>query len=441
MASPPRYPSPPIVGALVEMRRDPLALMMRVARHGDLVGISFPGLKAHLLAHPDYARHALVDNYRNYGKQTRGYQMLRIGLGDGLVTSEGDFWRRQRRIAQPAFHRRRIAAFAELMVNATRDMVDRWSAQKTSEIDIDKEMMALTLRIVGESLLSTDLSDDTDEVGSAVTTLLHGMMKRITLPVQIPLTIPTPMNRRLRSALDNLDAVIFRIIRERRTSEAGERDLLDMLIAARDEETGEAMTDQQLRDELITMVLAGHETTSNALTWTFGLLSRHPAVEEKLMAEIDTVLSDRDPTLDDLPQLAYTEAVIKESMRLYPPVWAVARSVTREDQIGGYTLPAGAIVFISPYVLHRDARFWPNPEGFRPERFIGDAAKDHHKHAYLPFIFGPRQCIGAGFAMLEAQLILATVLRRYALHLVAGQRIVPQAEVTLRPRYGMRMHL
>ena len=423
------------------MRRDPLSLLMRAAKLADVVALRFPGHQAFLIAHPDLAKLVLVDRYRNYGKQTRGYKMLRAGLGNGLVTSEGSFWRRQRRIAQPAFHRRRIAAFGALMVRDTREMLDRWDAacRHDDVVDIDEEMMALTLRIVGESLLGSDLSDDSDEVGAAVTTLLHGIIDRITFPLSLPLAIPTPQNRRVQRALDNLDQVVFRVIRERRRAEREPEDLLDMLIQATDEETGERMTDRQLRDEVITMVLAGHETTANALTWTFALLSRHPLVADKLLEELGP-LGD-DPTLDDLAALPYTQAVVKESMRLYPPVWTVARSVTETDELGGFTIPKGAIAFVSPYVLHHDRRFWPNPEAFDPERFLPGADPEPYKNAYLPFIQGPRQCIGAGFAMLEAQLILATVLRRFRPELVAGQSLQPHAMITLRPRAGMRVHL
>lgn len=437
-------PGLPVLGSLLDMRRDALGTFMRAATLGDVVHVHFPSQEAVLLNHPDHIRRVFVDDYRLFGKKTRGYDAMRMGLGNGLVTSEGEFWRRQRRIAQPAFHRRKIAGFAGIMTKATSDMLKRWEprAQAGEPIDVDEELMALTFRIVGECLMSTDISDEAGSVGPAVTTLLEAVMDRITHPLALPLQVPTPGNKKLTEALRVLDELVLAIIDERRRSDAEHDDLLDMLMRTADSETGERMTDRQLRDEVITMILAGHETTANAIAWTFYLLSKAPAVADKLAAELGHVLEGgRLPTADDLSRLEYTEAVMKESMRLFPPVWLVGRSVQEPVSIGGYDIPRGHIVFISPYVTHHDARFFDNPEGFEPERFLGDRGKAIDKHAYIPFIRGPRQCIGNNFALMEGQLILATVLSRYALHLVPGQKIVPQPTITLRPRYGMRMRL
>jgi cytochrome P450 len=434
------------------MRREPLALMMRAAALGDVVHLRLLHMNMVLVRHPDDIKHVLVENHRAYGKKTPGYDALRLALGDGLVTSEGDFWRRQRRIAQPAYHRRRIAAFGGVMTRATGAMLARWedAARSSATIELDAEMMALTLRIVGECLLGADLSDDSSAIGPAVTTLLGEVVDRLTNPITLPLAVPTPRNRALAKALRRLDDVVLRIIADRRRARAAEPargddgggDLLDMLMDAADEETGERMTDRQLRDEVITTVLAGHETTANALAWTFFLLSKYPGVAARAREELARVLGEREASSEDLPKLGYVEAVVKESMRLYPPVWTVARSVSEADRLGGFDVPAGFIVLISPWVTHRDPRFWPNPEGFAPERFLDEAAqREIPKHAYLPFITGPRQCIGAGFAMMEAQLVLATVLRRFAPALEAGHAVEPFPSVTLRPRNGLRMTL
>jgi len=442
VVKPPTMPGLPLLGSLLDMRRDAIGTFMKAATLGDVVHLHFPSQEAVLLNHPDHIKRVFVDDYRLFGKQTRGYDALRLGLGNGLVTSEGDFWRRQRRIAQPAFHRRKIAGFAETMTTATSDMLARWEgiAERGASLDIDQEMMKLTFRIVGECLMSTDISADASSVGQAVATLLLAVMDRITRPLALPLEVPTPSNKKLSSALATLDEVVLGVIEERRKSDEDHPDLLHMLMHATDEETGERMTDQQLRDEVITMVLAGHETTANALAWTFYLLSKVPAAAARLREELAEVLPDgRLPTAEDLPRLAYTEAVMKEAMRLYPPVWLVARNVRQDVQMGGYDIPEGHIVFVSPIVTHHDARFFENPEGFEPERFVGERAKAMTKLSYIPFIAGPRQCIGNNFALMEGQLILATVMSRYGLHLVPGQKIVPQPTVTLRPRHGIEM--
>jgi cytochrome P450 len=444
VARPPTLPGKPFLGSLLDVRNDRIGTFMRAAQLGDVVHIHFPSQESVLLSHPDHVRRVFVDDHRLFGKQTRGYDALRLGLGNGLVTSEGSFWRRQRRIAQPAFHRRRIAGFGEKMTTATLDMLERWArpAQLGQAIDIDSEMMALTFRIVGECLMSTDISSDADSVGDAVTTLLNQVTDRITKPFQLPLHVPTPSNKRLQRALEVLDELVLGIIAKRRASDEEHDDLLDMLMRTEDAETGERMTDRQLRDEIITIVLAGHETTANAISWALYLLSKVPSAATELREELSRELpGQRVPTADDLPRLAFTEAVVKESMRLFPPVWLVARSVEETVELGGYTIPKGHVVFISPYVMHHDRRFFPNPEGFEPARFLGEAAKAIPKHAYIPFIAGPRQCIGNTFAIMEAQLIMATMLSRYELHLVAGQEIVASPTVTLRPEHGIKMHI
>ncbi len=437
----PRLPGRHPLGAWSPLRADPLRFLTETAeRHGDVVGFRIGPVRAMLLRHPDAIKHVLVDNNHNYDKQTRAYDVLRQFLGNGLLTSEGDFWRRQRRIAQPAFHRKRIASFAQTMVCDTLDMLARWDddAGLGRSIDMAHEMMALTLRIVGKTLLSTDVHDAADQVGGAVTVLNEWADRA--LDSLLPIGFPTPSTLRAKDAARTLDRIIGEIIARRRAGEQAE-DLLGMLMETRDAETGEAMTDRQLRDEVMTIFLAGHETTANSLAWTFYLLSTHPDVERRVRAELEAVLGGRPPQLDDLAAMPYLQQVIKESMRLYPPAWIVDRNTIADDEIMGYRVPAGTMLLMSPWVTHRHPALWPNPEGFDPERFTAAAEAARPRYAYFPFGGGPRQCIGNGFATMEAGLILATVLQRFRPWLVPGHPVVPEPLITLRPRGGLPMGL
>ena len=442
-----RAPSPPThgpLGHLAPMRADRLDYVLRNREeYGDVVRMRFGHLTAHFLAHPDHVKHVLVDNARRYDKQTKGFNNLRLILGNGLLTSEGDFWRRQRRIAQPAFHRDRITSFAPCITQAAESLCEEWQrpARAGEAVDVAAEMMRLALRIAGETLLSTDVTADADVVGSSIAFLLRAANDRIMMPLELPMTVPTPGNLRIRRAIDALDVVVHRTIDERRRSSARPNDLLTMLMEARDEETGEAMSNQQLRDEVMTIFLAGHETTANAMGWTFYLLSKHPDVERLLRAELHEVLGGRSPTLADLPQLACTKRVIQESMRLYPPAWMVGRRAALPDEIGGYPIDAGSLVFVSPWLTHHHPAFWENPEGFDPDRFLPDRAAALPRFAYFPFGAGPRLCIGQGFAMMETQLLLATIAQRFRMNLVPGHPVVADPCITLRPRSGIRMTL
>jgi cytochrome P450 len=443
-ARPPLHPGLPVLGSLMEVRRDMLRLFERAATLGDVVQIDFPGRHGYLVVHPDQVKQVLVDEHPKFGKNTAGYRALRVALGQGLVTSQGDFWRRQRRIAQPAFHHQKISGFAEIMVSSAEDMLAAWAARPDGAvIDVDAEMMAVTLRIVGLALMGVDLSDDSGDVGAAVTVVLKETVHRIVHPASPPLWVPTGRNRRFNAALGQMNALVRGLVAERRGRAGGHGDLLDMLMSARDEETGEGMTDDQLRDEVLTMVSAGHETTANALAWTFHLLAGAPEAQDRLHAELDAVLAERPPTLADLPRLTYTEAVVKESMRLLPPVWMIARSVEAPTTLGGFTVaPPRSMVFLCPWVTHRDPRFWPQPMTFRPERFLDEAEVEARpKYAYFPFAGGPRVCIGNAFAMMEAKLLLAAIARRFQLATLPGHPVVPEPTVTLRPRYGLKMIL
>ena len=368
-------------------------------------------------------------------------QRAKLLLGEGLLTSEGDFHLRQRRLVQPAFHRQRIAAYAREMVNRAWITGDRWRDNQT--VEMDHEMMALTLAIVARTLFDADVDAEADEIGGALTEVLR-LFQTVFIPgMQLFDRLPLPHTRRFARARGRLDATIYRLIAERRAERAGgtERgDLLSMMLTAQDAEgDGGSMTDEQLRDEAMTLFLAGHETTSNALTWTWYLLSQHPAVEARLHDEIDHVLGDRRATVDDLASLPYTRMVLSESMRLYPPAYAIGRRALEDYEVGGLVVPRGSLVVVSPLVTHRDARWFPEPERFDPERWTPDAQATRPKFSYFPFGGGTRMCIGDQFAWTEGTLLLATLAQRWRAELAVGQRVAMRPMITLRPKYGMRM--
>ena len=396
----------------------------------------------HLVSHPDGIKHVLGDNSQNYHKSVK-YEKLETFLGQGLLTSEGDYWKRQRHMMQPYFHLKQIGRFANDMTAATEAMLARWQSQAASgqPLDVAGEMMRLTLTVVCQTLFSADISTEADAVGRALTTVLKHTISRMQSLFDLSEILPLPENRRFHEALHILDQVVYGMIGERRRSERDTGDLLSMLVFARDEETGQSMSDQQLRDEVMTIFLAGHETTANALGWTWYLLSRHPEVTRRLETELAEVLGGRTPTLDDLSKLNYTSMVIQEAMRLYPPVWIIGRNAVKADQIDGYDIPADSSIMLSPYVTHRHTNFWDNPEGFDPERFNPERAKGRSYFAYFPFGGGPRLCIGNNFALMEAKLVLATVAQRYRLELVPGHPVEPEPLVTLRPKHGLLMTL
>lgn len=432
----PSLPGLPLVGVLPELQRDPLGVMERATLSaGPMVRLPLPlGVQAFLLSDPGLVEHVLVTNSRNYVKQTRGYEMLRKVLGNGLVTSEGDFWKRQRRIAQPAFHRERLFAFGETMTKAASEMVDGWTPGQP--FDVADAFMRVTLRLVGETLLSSDVTSASSDVGQAITVALEHLIHRTVHPFSFPEWVPTPANLAFKKALEQLDDVVLGMIASRRAGQGPRNDLLAMLMEARDPETGEGMSDAQLRDEVMTIFLAGHETTANALAWTVVLLGRSPAVEKRLVQELDEVLGGRPPAMSDVPKLPYTAMVLKESMRLYPPVWTLARRVVETEVVDGLVFPKDAIIFMCPYALHRHPKYWTDPEAFDPERWAPDAPPPT-KGAYLPFSMGQRKCIGDTFAMVEAQLVLATLMQRVHLSLVPGQAFQTEPLITLRPKGGV----
>lgn len=434
-----RVPGPrgvPLLGSFPAAWRDILGLFVATARdHGEVARLTFGPYEYYLVNDPEVVKHVLVDNAKNYTK-SKSYDGLRLVMGNGLVTSEGEFWRRQRKLAQPAFHKDRLASFAGTMVEATEEMLARWDAAGPRIVDVHGELMRLTLSIVGRTLFGKDLgaeAGEAAEIGEAIRVGLRFATDHAESLVKLPQWLPTPANVRFARAVETLDTMVFRLIEERRRSKGDEGDLLAMLMAARDD-GNQGMTDRQLRDEVLTLVLAGHETTAVALGWTFYLLSRHPDVERKMRAELAAVLGGRAPRFDDVANLPYTAQVLAECMRLYPPVWIFERCAIGPDRLGDYPIPAGTSIGIAPYTLHRNPRFFPNPEGFDPERFSKEAVAARPRTAYLPFAIGPRQCIGDGFAKMEAMLLLATILPRFQLSLLPGFRPEPEAKVTLRPR-------
>jgi cytochrome P450 len=436
----PGPPGLPLIGNLLSFRHDVLQLLLDAReRYGDVVRFRLGPAIFHLVAHPDLIREVLQEKADQYDKETRSSAKIRSMTGHGLLTASGELWRRQRRLIQPGFRPAAIATFVERMTAATGAMFGKWQPQQT--IDIASEMMRLTYTIVGRALFSADVAADAEKVEHAMEVLLAHTYRRLERIIDLPEALPTPGNRRFRAALATVDRVVYRILSARRQARYGSApaDLLDILLRERDEESGQRMDDRQIRNEVLTLLLAGHETTANALTWTFYLLARHPDAMERVRAEATAVLGDRAPTYEDLAALSFTERVVREAMRLYPPIWAMERRAALADELGGYPIPAGSTVVMSPWVTHRHPAFWSEPERFDPERFTEERADGRPTLAYLPFGAGPRFCIGGHFAMTEAVVITAMVIRSWRLRLVGGHPVVPEPGITLRARHGVAL--
>jgi cytochrome P450 len=429
-----------IGGSLLAFRKDMVGFLERAARdHGDVAYFMLGPQPVYLLSHPDDIKDVFITHNRSFVKG-RGLQRAKRLLGEGLLTSEGEFHTRQRRLAQPAFHRQRIASYAATMVECAAVARDRWHDGAT--LDISAEMMRLTLAVVGKTLFGADVESEADDIGRALSEVM-ALFEIATLPfAELLEKLPLPATRRFNRARARLDRTVLRLIAERRASGQDTGDLLSMLLLAQDEEgDGGGMTDEQLRDECMTLLLAGHETTSNALTWTWYLLSQHPEVEAKLHDEIDSALGGRVPTFEDLRRLPYTERVLAESMRLYSPAWVVGRRAIVDVPIAGYVVPANSIVLVSQYVVHRDPRWFEDPLRFDPDRWTPEAKAALPRFAYFPFGGGARQCIGEQFAWTEGILLLATLAQMWRARLVAGHPVALQPLITLRPKHGMRMTL
>lgn len=427
----------PLLGSIPAFRKQPAEFLLECARrYGDIVHYRLGLTDAFLIVHPDLIKDILVTHQHQFLKGY-GLQWAKSFLGEGLLTSEGDFHTRQRRLSQPAFHRQRIAGYAGVMTSYAQRARERWT--DGASLDMSHEMMQLTLAIVGKALFDADIESEADEIGESLTAILR-LFYRFAIPFAGAVNrLPLPSNFRFLRARGRLNATIYRLIDERRRAGKDQGDLLSMLLMARDEQgDGAGMSDIQLRDELMTLFLAGHETTANALTWTWYLLSQNPEVEARLHAEV-AALPDRLPGLDDLPRLGYVERVFAESMRLYPPAWAVARRPVTEYGIGDYVAGKGSSVVMSSFVTQRDPRFFPDPERFDPERWTAEAKASRPKFSYFPFGGGARQCIGEPFAWMEGILLIATLAQRWRFRLVPGHPVEPRPLITLRPRYGMRM--
>ncbi len=440
VAVPPSPPGSLLLGNLPEFARDRLGYFARWNRElGDVVGGRFFNRRVFLLGHPDLVEEVLLTQHKNFVKHTFFFRHVTALFGRGLLTSEGDFWLRQRRLAAPAFHGKRIAAYAEVMVRSTERMLDGWRDGEAR--DAHDEMMKVTMQIVAKTLFDAEVSADDMEIADAFDAIVEEIARRLRLPLPIPDWVPLERNRRYLAAVRRLDRLVYRFIAERRADPRDRGDLLSMLLAARDED-GRGMSDAQLRDEVITLFLAGHETTAIALSWSWYLLARHPEAEARLAAELAAVLAGRAPTLEDLPRLVYAEQVVKEAMRLYPPAYAIGREALADCEVGGYRVPKGATVFVSQWAMHRDPRFFgADADAFRPERWSADFEAGLPRYAYLPFGGGPRVCIGNRFAMMEAVLLLATIAQRFRLPLASGGEIAPFPSITLRPIGGVPVRL
>jgi cytochrome P450 len=425
-------------GNLPEYVGSPLSYLMNLTqKYGDVARLRFFHIPVYILNNPEHIEQVLVTNNRSFIKPVDFRLPFFRGIfGNGLLTSEGDFWRRQRRLAQPAFHRNRIAEYGRVMTDYCEQMLGTWQEDETR--DLHQEMMVLTLKIVIKALFNVDAERDVVLMSQLSDELIKMFELQDSSLWLAHNFLPTPANRRFRRTLKRLDQYIYAIIRQRRQNGEDTGDLLSMLLQAQDED-GTGMSDRQLRDEVMTLFIAGHETTALALSWTWYLLSQCPEVEAKLVAELESVLGGRSPQVEDLPDLRYAEAIMKETLRLYPPAWAFGRQAAEDCEIAGYPVPKGRQLYFFPWVVHRDPRYFDNPEEFRPDRWADERIKQLHKYAYFPFGGGPRVCIGNSFAMMETVLVLAAVVQRYKLSLAEGQVVEPWPVFTLRPRYGIKM--
>jgi cytochrome P450 len=422
------------------MWRDPLGLCIETARAlGDMAMFRFGPVRWYLVNDAEGARHVLQKNHAGYVK-SQSYRSMELVVGRGLLTNEGASWHRQRKLAQPAFHRDVIGGFVEAMARATEAMLARWGERAPdASFDVHAEMMRLALRIVGLTLFGADVDDADAAIGDALGVALEHTTRRAEAVVKLPTWLPTPSNLRFRRALARLDGMVYGILEERRRRGDLGRDLLGMLMAAVDESTPEGMSERQLRDEVMTLVLAGHETTANALAFTVRLLCLHPEIFARLRAEVDAVLGGRAPRGEDLAKLALTERVVLEALRLYPPAWCFERQALADDVVCGYRVRRGGIVGIVPYALHRYEKYWPDPEAFDPDRFLPERSEGRPRYAYLPFAEGPRACIGRGFALTEAKVVLALVAQRFELALADDRPLRLLPGITLRPAGGIHV--
>jgi len=416
--------------------RDPLAMFAEVAsRYGGIARLELGPYCLHLITRPEHMKYVLEDNIDNYPK-AGAYQHTRPVLGLGLATNSTETWRRQRQWVEPVFHYGRLAKFTSVITAAAADMLEDWQvfARNGAAVNVWSELLQLNHRILGQVLFGVELP-----ILQALRTVRDISARRINALLTIPDTIPTPDNRRFQKAVAELDAFVYRLIGERR--QAPGEEVLSILIRARDKGTGEAMTDVQLHDEIMSLLFSGYEDPTNALTWALYLLVQHPGIENRLRSELQMVLQGRPPTLPDLAQLPYLTMVLQETMRLYPPSWGILRDVVADDKVGGYHLPAGSTVFLAAYLTHRLPALWPDPDVFDPTRFTPEQSAARPDYAYFPFGGGPRRCIADDFAMLEIKVTLATMIQTYQFHLAIERPVETEALHSLRPRQGLLMTL
>jgi cytochrome P450 len=425
----------PILGSIRQIQRDNVQTFMDAWRqYGDIVHFRGP-LTINLVVHPDYVERVLRNNVANYPRPEFVTEKLKSIVGEGLVAAEGERWANARRVSQPAFTKDLLDAYGQTMIETTGEMLERWEPylEAGRQLDIKSEMMHISLANLATAMFHFDLREALDQIEPAVAFALAHTNRRLTSPIDLQ-KLPLPSSKHFVSVLGGLNQVIYRIIGEHRKAPDGVRDFVNMLLESTDPKTGAPVTDQQARDEVIGFFIAGHETVSSALTWTFYLLSQNPESWRKLKSEVDEVLGGRTPTVDDVPNLKYTEYVLLEAMRLYPPIFVLMRRALDDDVVGGYHVPKGSTVVLCAYVTHRHRDFWDNPEGFDPERFMPERSAHLPRMAYFPFGGGPRKCIGNTFAMIEMPLVVAMIAQRYKVNLVPEQVVFPEPAISLRPR-------
>ncbi len=409
-------------------------------KYPDIFYFKILNRQAYFIQNPEFVKLILQDNNKKYRK-SRAFATLSLFLGNGLLTSEGEFWKRQRRLAQPAFHKKKLAAIRDIIVTSTEEILDGWNSS-TKAFDVMEEMATLTIDIVSKALFGADVQEQVNVIWDEMKFLNVAGINRIRNPFTLPIWVPTPYNSKVKRSMKKIDDVVLGIIENRRKSNGGHDDLLAMLMEAKDEETGEQMTDRQLRDEVLTLFVAGHETTVNALSWTLYFLDQEIIVKEKLKKEIKEALQGRKPTFADLPKLPYLHNVIRESMRLRPPVYVIPREAIEQQIIGGYDVPKGMNLVLNVYALHHHPKYWENPEEFIPERFENFEAKGARKYLYFPFGGGPRMCIGNNFAMMELQMILAMIVQRYDWKWTSTtDDIEREFLITLKPKNGIWLQI
>lgn len=438
---PPGPKGDPLLGCARYFMRDTLGFLTQVSRdYGDLVYLKAAHKHIYLLNHPHLIQQVLVQEAHKIRKGPALRRNTYPAFGDGLLTSEGAFHDRQRRLIQPAFHTTRVNAYFDVMLDETQKLLDTWQAGTTRDIHAD--MTALTMQIVARALFGADLSTLAGELGAAIGQGMEILGRRIAKPpaLRLPGIIPTRENRLRKQILALLNGTIYALIEERRLNPQDRGDLLSMLLLARDQD-GAAMSDKQIRDEVMTIFLAGHETTANALAWALYLIAQHPQVEARLHAEVRQVIGDQAPTLDHLPRLTYTDMIFREALRLYPPAWATSRQTLEPLQLGGYDIPTGSTLVISPYAMHHNPRYFADAEAFDPDRFSPERRENIPRYAYFPFGAGPRGCIGGHFATLEAVLILAMIYQRFRLECLPNQQVIPHPLITLRPKAGITVKI